>query len=59
MTKPYREMTIEELSAELDFWWAMITSPKGPGSASNDAREGALRLYQEAAAWRVRRVMGE
>jgi hypothetical protein len=54
--KSYSDMTVDELSDEMGIWWHIVTCPKGPGTPSNDAREGALRLYQEAAAWRARRM---
>lgn len=54
-TKSYREMTEAELIKECEIWWDIMQMSRGPGSPSNDAREGAYRLYQEASAWLFRR----
>jgi len=55
-SKPFREMTVAELEAETQFWLDFANGAKGPGTPSNSAREGAMRLYQEAAAWLHRRA---
>lgn len=58
-TKPYSQMTEGELIKECEIWWNIMQSEKGPGTATNDAREGAYRLYQEASAWLHRRGDGK
>lgn len=54
--KPFREMTVSELEVETQFWFDFANGAKGPGTPSNSARDGAVRIYQDAAAWLHRRV---
>ena len=51
MTKPFREMTLEELRAECNIWWKLYYDRNGFESIQN----GAKRLYEEASVWRERR----
>jgi hypothetical protein len=57
--KPFREMSSDELLAEVDLWWGIATGPKGPGTPSNSARDGAMHLYGVASAWMYRRAREE
>lgn len=56
MAKPYSEMTLAELSDETLAWWHIISAPKGPGTPSNAAREGAETEWKRATAWEWRRL---
>jgi len=59
MAKAYAEMSVDELTGELEVWWNIIDQPKGPETPSNGARRGAEREVEAVEAWLARRHMGQ
>jgi len=56
MPKPHSEMSISELTHEMEAWHRIMDADKGYGHPSNAARIAAECFYAEADAWRARRV---
>lgn len=55
MSKTMRDMTEDELTAEMEAWGRVLMCPYGPGQPSNAAREFADAMYRSADGWRARR----
>lgn len=53
----YRNMNIPELREEQEAWDSILNRPKGPSEPSNEARETALRHFNEIEGWLARREL--